>query len=172
MRSPNLLLIRPTSPPLHFRLHLILSFSRVSRCRFGAAKQPLDARAQERNARTAAVNVMQEFGKSLPLYVWLVALPQLTSRVCHPHAETQRITQHILTRVTAAFPHQVSLVLKRPLPRLEPATRGQTSGVSHHRQRTYQGENARWNLQLWDTALLVGAGSACFPLSRCTSFAA
>ena len=63
--------------------------------------------AQERNARTAAINVMQDLGKHLPLYVWLVALPQLTSRVCHAHAETQRITQHILTRVTAAFPHQV-----------------------------------------------------------------
>jgi hypothetical protein len=67
----------------------------------------LSARAQERKARTAAVNVMQGFAKGLPLYVWLLALPQLTSRVCHPHAETQKITQHILTRVTANFPHQV-----------------------------------------------------------------
>jgi hypothetical protein len=62
---------------------------------------------QERSARSEVLNVMQAFSKTLPLYVWLVALPQLTSRICHPHIETQRITQHILTRVTANYPHQV-----------------------------------------------------------------
>ena len=51
---------------------------------------------------------MQDLSKRLPMYVWLVALSQLTSRICHPHVETQRITQHILTRVTAQFPHQVT----------------------------------------------------------------
>ena len=50
---------------------------------------------------------MQDLSKRLPMYVWLVALSQLTSRICHPHVETQRITQHILTRVTAQFPQQV-----------------------------------------------------------------
>ena len=45
--------------------------------------------------------------KALPLYVWLVALPQLTSRICHPHQETQGQIQHILTRLTCAYPQQV-----------------------------------------------------------------
>jgi hypothetical protein len=62
---------------------------------------------QERSARSEVINVMQGFSKTLPLYVWLVALPQLISRICHPHLETQRITQHILTRVTSAYPQQV-----------------------------------------------------------------
>ena len=62
---------------------------------------------QERSARSEVINVMQDLSKRLPMYVWLVALSQLTSRICHPHVETQRITQHILTRVTAQFPHQV-----------------------------------------------------------------
>lgn len=64
---------------------------------------------QERSARSEVVNVMQGCSKTLPLYVWLVALPQLTSRICHPHVETQRITQHILTRVTATYPQQVQI---------------------------------------------------------------
>ncbi len=51
---------------------------------------------------------MQGAAKALPLYVWLVALPQLASRVCHAHTETQKMTQHILTRVTGDFPHQVT----------------------------------------------------------------
>ena len=63
---------------------------------------------QERSARSEVINVMQGFSKTLPLYVWLVALPQLISRICHPHLETQRITQHILTRVTSAYPQQVT----------------------------------------------------------------
>ena len=37
-------------------------------------------------------NVMQDLSKRLPMYVWLMALSQLTSRICHPHMETQRIT--------------------------------------------------------------------------------
>ncbi|KAK9914842.1 hypothetical protein WJX75_001188 [Coccomyxa subellipsoidea] len=61
---------------------------------------------RERSARSEVINVMQGFSKTLPLYVWLVALPQLISRICHPHLETQRITQHILTRVTSAYPQQ------------------------------------------------------------------
>ena len=61
---------------------------------------------QEGRARGAVVDIMREVLATLPLYVWLVALPQLTSRVCHPHAETQKFTQHVLTRVTQAFPHQ------------------------------------------------------------------
>ena len=63
-------------------------------------------RAQEGKARGAVQDIMGEMLRGLPPYVWLVALPQLTSRICHPHAETQRFTQHILTRVTQAFPHQ------------------------------------------------------------------
>lgn len=51
---------------------------------------------------------MQRLAKDVPLYVWLVALPQLTSRICHPHHPTQDMTQHILTRLTGAYPQQVS----------------------------------------------------------------
>jgi len=57
---------------------------------------------------------MGEMLRGLPPYVWLVALPQLTSRICHPHCETQRFTQHILTRVTQAFPHQARAAAPGP----------------------------------------------------------
>ena len=64
---------------------------------------------QDRAVRTDVYTVMHGLAKSLPMYVWLVALSQLTSRICHPHDETKLLTQHILTRVIAAFPHQVVL---------------------------------------------------------------
>lgn len=64
---------------------------------------------QERAVRTEVYGVMQGLAKSLPMYVWLVVLSQLTSRICHPHEETKLLTQHILTRVMAAFPHQVCI---------------------------------------------------------------
>ena len=62
---------------------------------------------QERTAQADVQAVMQRLVKELPLYVWLVALPQLTSRICHPHQPTQDMTQHILTRLTASYPQQV-----------------------------------------------------------------
>lgn len=64
---------------------------------------------QERAARTEVINIMSGNIKTLPLYVWLVALPQLISRICHPHLDTQKMIQHLLTRVTGAYPHQVCL---------------------------------------------------------------
>lgn len=66
---------------------------------------------QERTAQADVQTVMQRLVKDLPLYVWLVALPQLTSRICHPHQATQDMTQHILTRLTASYPQQVLLLL-------------------------------------------------------------
>lgn len=50
---------------------------------------------------------MQTLGKDLPLYTWLVALPQLISRICHPNPDTSVLTQQILTRLLVKFPHQV-----------------------------------------------------------------
>ena len=67
---------------------------------------------QERTAQADVQLVMQRVVKELPLYVWLVALPQLTSRICHPHQPTQDMTQHILTRLTASYPQQVSRPVK------------------------------------------------------------
>ena len=60
--------------------------------------------------RTEVYTVMTGLAKSLPMYVWLVALSQLTSRICHPHDDTKHLTQHILTRVIGAFPHQVAVL--------------------------------------------------------------
>ncbi|BDA43155.1 Serine/threonine-protein kinase ATR at C-terminar half [Coccomyxa sp. Obi] len=64
------------------------------------------ANTKERTARTEVINIMSGNIKTLPLYVWLVALPQLISRICHPHLDTQKMIQHLLTRVTGAYPHQ------------------------------------------------------------------
>jgi hypothetical protein len=51
-------------------------------------------------------DVMLGNTKALPLYVWLVSLQQLTSRVCHANQDTQRLTEHILVNVIAEHPHQ------------------------------------------------------------------
>jgi hypothetical protein len=43
----------------------------------------------------------------LPCYVWLVSLPQLCSRMTHPHPETNNVTRTIITRVFKEYPQQV-----------------------------------------------------------------
>ena len=83
--------------------------SRIRLTCTGGARDELCCSVQDQARQTEVFPVMQGLVKSLPMYVWLVALSQLTSRICHPHEETKLLTQHILTRVIAAFPHQVLL---------------------------------------------------------------
>lgn len=59
---------------------------------------------------------------SLPQYAWLTVLPQLISRICHQNIEVQKATRQIITRVTQAYPQQVSmshlttLTIQQPCP--------------------------------------------------------
>ena len=66
---------------------------------------------QERQAQTDVQAAMQKLSRELPQYAWLVALPQLTSRICHPHQPTQDMVQHILTRLTGSYPQQARPLL-------------------------------------------------------------
>ena len=50
---------------------------------------------------------MSSFLKKVPQAVWLAALPQLISRVCHPHPDVLKFTKHILSRTLHAYPNQV-----------------------------------------------------------------
>ena len=50
---------------------------------------------------------MKNLFRSLPAYVWLVALSQLTSRICHPNGDVQNLTRRIVGKVLRTYPHQV-----------------------------------------------------------------
>lgn len=63
--------------------------------------------AKDRECAAAVAALMQELARSVPLHVWLTALPQLTSRICHSDAEVAGVTRGIITRVTQVYPHQV-----------------------------------------------------------------
>ena len=71
-----------------------------------AAAPGARAAARERQARADVLAAMADLSKSLPPSAWLPALPQLTSRLCHPHADTRGAARALVTRVTAAHPHQ------------------------------------------------------------------
>lgn len=59
---------------------------------------------------------MAGLAKALPMYVWLVALPQLCSRLTHPHAECVKVTRNIITRVFMEYPQQVcEIFIREPL---------------------------------------------------------
>lgn len=49
---------------------------------------------------------MQEFRQALPLWVWITALPQLISRICHPDREASEFLQGLLVDLLLAFPDQ------------------------------------------------------------------
>ncbi len=50
---------------------------------------------------------MRGLCQSLPAYVWLAALSQLTSRITHPNTVVQKTTRNIVCKVLQAYPHQV-----------------------------------------------------------------
>jgi len=60
----------------------------------------------EREAARAVISQMASVTKSVPLHVWLTALPQLISRICHGNSEVATLIRMIVTQVTAAFPQQ------------------------------------------------------------------
>lgn len=49
---------------------------------------------------------MQELKGALPLWVWITALPQLISRICHPDRETADFLQGLLVDLLLTFPDQ------------------------------------------------------------------
>ncbi|CAG9464680.1 unnamed protein product [Pedinophyceae sp. YPF-701] len=61
---------------------------------------------EARNAATAVTVVMGGALQSLPPYVWLAALPQLVSRICHPVKEVSEWARDIVCVVAAHFPQQ------------------------------------------------------------------
>jgi serine/threonine-protein kinase ATR len=62
---------------------------------------------RERKVATQATNVLKDFTQRLPLYTWLPALPQLTSRLCHPHDDARGLIHELLYRLVKNFPNQV-----------------------------------------------------------------
>ena len=50
---------------------------------------------------------ISNFLKVAPQAVWLAALPQLISRICHPHEEVRKFIEHIISRTLHWYPNQV-----------------------------------------------------------------
>ena len=73
------------------------------------------AALQERTARTETQNEARALLQKLPVYKWLVALPQLTSRICHPNTDVKTLTHEILKKVAATFPQQACPLVLWPV---------------------------------------------------------
>ena len=66
---------------------------------------------KERKVASQITSTLKTFSQSLPLYTWLPALPQLTSRLCHPHGEVRQVVHELLYRLVKNFPNQVKYAL-------------------------------------------------------------
>ena len=66
-------------------------------------------------------STMKNLSKRLPWYVWLVSLPQLCSRMTHPHPETANLTSNTIARVFMEYPQQVWPLQSRSHECLRPA---------------------------------------------------
>ena len=79
-----------------------------------AAHEAKDRRQQltveqqkERKVASKVTANLKTFASTLPLYVWLPALPQLSSRLLHPHQEVGALIHDLLYRLVKHFPNQV-----------------------------------------------------------------
>eukprot|EP00883_Tetradesmus_obliquus_P008640 jgi/Sobl393_1/19368/SZX76090.1 len=59
-----------------------------------------------RNTHTQVSGVMRGLLRNIPPYKWLLVLPQLTSRICHPQQDVQDFMQQLLGAIADHFPHQ------------------------------------------------------------------
>ncbi|CAF1470976.1 unnamed protein product, partial [Didymodactylos carnosus] len=51
-------------------------------------------------------DIIIEWIKHVPLYIFLVSFPQLVSRICHSHKDVSIVLNQILLNVFMAYPHQ------------------------------------------------------------------
>lgn len=72
---------------------------------------------------TRVLDVMKEIVRNLPTYQWLVVMPQLVSRICHPHSATATTVKYLLKRLLITYP-------QRTLWALTAATRSKTQARS------------------------------------------
>lgn len=74
------------------------------------------ATAQELAALPAATKIVSSLRDRVPSAVWMAALPQLISRVCHPQADVATLTRSIIAAAAQAHPQQalwaLAVVLK------------------------------------------------------------
>mmetsp|Transcript_10928 Transcript_10928/g.67521 ORF Transcript_10928/g.67521 Transcript_10928/m.67521 type:complete len:2630 (+) Transcript_10928:210-8099(+) len=75
---------------------------------FGAeiARMEGSVPSKERRIATEVMVLVQQCAKMLPVYVWLTALPQLTSHIAHINPDVQKITAHIIGKVLQCYPQQ------------------------------------------------------------------
>ena len=75
-------------------------------CAAQPTRHPEQVALQERGSRSEAQKEVGDLAQKLPAHKWLAALPQLTSRICHPHQGVRALTQDILRSVAVAYPQQ------------------------------------------------------------------
>jgi len=58
-----------------------------------------------------AMTWMKQYSKSLPPSIWMTAMPQLISRICHDNRDVAELIRLIITDAAAVYPHQVMWAL-------------------------------------------------------------
>lgn len=95
--------------------------------------------AQEEDVK----ELMRSLATSVPLHVWLCALPQLTSRICHSDPDVASLTRDMLTRLTQAYPHQALWALAAVSKSGVPARRSAATSIVQLARRAVTGDAER-----------------------------
>ncbi|WIA34494.1 hypothetical protein OEZ86_012821 [Tetradesmus obliquus] len=89
--------------------HILQSLPRLLTLYFDFGSKVAASKAvnqKMRNTHTQVSGVMRGLLRNIPPYKWLLVLPQLTSRICHPQQDVQDFMQQLLGAIADHFPHQ------------------------------------------------------------------
>jgi serine/threonine-protein kinase ATR len=86
---------------------------------------------------------MKGFARSVPLAAWLTALPQLISRLCHPHPEVAALARSVVQRLLEAFPQQALWALAAAAKSPDPARKAAAAAATAAARQAAGGAEAR-----------------------------
>lgn len=105
----------------------------------------------DREVEGAVMEVMRSFAKSVPMHCWLMALPQLISRICHRHQDVAIITRHIVTQVAVAYPQQALWALAAVSKSTVSSRRSAATAICSNAKRAAHSEEVRAVFQSHNT---------------------
>ncbi|KAK4982063.1 serine/threonine-protein kinase M1 [Elasticomyces elasticus] len=96
---------------------------------------------------------MKKYFDKLPPYIWYMALPQIISRISHPHPDVNELLTTLITKIVSTHPSQAlwSLFAVVKSTSLDRATRGTAILVKLKEPRKSRTESASLELRAWIT---------------------
>ncbi|KAF6176279.1 hypothetical protein GIB67_023570 [Kingdonia uniflora] len=105
-------------------------------------REKLSSRKEFKEVNKKIMSIMRGCLKDLPKYLWLTALPQLVSRICHQNDDIVRLVKIIITSVLQNYPQQALWIMAAVSKSTVPSRREAAAEIIQAaRKESYQGND-------------------------------